>query len=204
METIIAIRCRASSHNIVTSSRSTNRPDRAYQFRMMKHLSVFAAIVALATTTSLAIDDIHILPSRIKLDSSKNNTGNTNVESTDIAYSVEVNSSSFKELTGVTVKYNIFYEIVRVGAKGESDVKLSAGSHTFPSLLTNKAVKFETEPIKLAKASLDAGWFYTNGASAKASDRVVGVWFKAFDSTGKQIGEYVNPASVTTKRKWKD
>lgn len=171
---------------------------------MMKHLSVFAAIVALATTTSLAIDDIHILPSRIKLDSSKNNTGNTNVESTDIAYSVEVNSSSFKELTGVTVKYNIFYEIVRVGAKGESDVKLSAGSHTFPSLLTNKAVKFETEPIKLAKSSLDAGWFYTNGASAKASDRVVGVWFKAFDSTGKQIGEYVNPASVTTKRKWKD
>jgi hypothetical protein len=173
---------------------------------MMKNLLIFPALIALALipTTSLAIDDIHILPSRIKLDSSKSNKSNTNVESTDIAYSVEVNSSSFKELTGVTVKYNIFYEVVRLGAKGESDVKLSAGSHTFPSLLTNRAVKFETEPIKLEKASLDAGWYFTNGASSKAKDRVVGVWFKAFDSAGKQIGEYANPPSVSTKQKWKD
>ena len=72
------------------------------------------------------------------------------------------------------------------------------------ALLGNKAVEFETDPIKLEKASLDPGWYYANGASSRAQDKVVGVWFKAFDSTGKQIGEYTNPASVAQKQKWKD
>lgn len=175
-------------------------------FRMMKALFIFATVTVLAfvPASSLAIDDVHILPSRIKLDSSKSEKGQAKVESADIAYSVQVNSSAFKELTDVVVKYNIFYEVVRLGSKGESDIKLSSGSHTFPSLLTNKPDKFETEPIKLEQSSLDPGWYFVNGASGKAKDRVVGVWFKAFDSTGKQIGEYTNPPSVSTKRKWKD
>jgi hypothetical protein len=171
---------------------------------MMKTLCIFAVFVALATTTSLAIDDVRILPSRIKLDSAKSTKGSTNVDSTVIAYSVEVTSTSFKELTGVTVKYNIFYEVARLGSKGEQEVKLSSGSHTIPSLLTNKPVLFETEPIKLNQVSLDDGWHFVNGASTKAKDRVVGVWIKAFDSTGKQIGEYINPSSLTAKQKWKD
>jgi len=167
-------------------------------------LSVAAAL-ALIPLTSLAIDEIHILPSPVKLDSSKkNNKGNTNVESKDIAYSVKVTSSSFKEVTDVTVKYNIYYQVMELGQKGDPDIKLCSGSHTIPSLLTNKAVEFETDPIKLEKASLDAGWYFANGASAKSRDKVVGVWFKAFDSTGKQIGEYTNPSSVATKQKWKD
>jgi hypothetical protein len=171
----------------------------------MRFLLLAAIGLALLPATSPAFDDIHILPSRIKLDSSKNhNKDNTNVESKDIAYSVKVTSSSFKELANVTVKYNIFYQVVELGSKGEPDIKLSSGSHTIPSLLTNKPVEFETDPIKLAKASLDPGWSFGNGASASAQDKVVGVWLKAFDSTGKQIGEYINPESVSKKQKWKD
>lgn len=172
----------------------------------MKNLFILsaAAVLALIPATSLAIDDIHILPTPKKLDASRSNKGNTNVESKDIAYSVKVTSSSFKEVTNVTVKYNIFYQVTELGQKGDSDIKLCSGSHTIPSLLTNKAVEFETDPIKLEKASLDAGWYFANGASARSRDKVVGVWFKAFDSTGKQIGEYTNPSSVSTKQKWKD
>lgn len=171
-----------------------------------KKLIVFslAAAIALVPATSLCIDDVHIVPSRIKLDASRNNKGNTNTETKDIAYSVKVTSSSFKELTNVTVKYNIFYQVSELGQKGEAEMKLCAGSHTIPSLLTSKTVEFETDPIKLEKASLDAGWYFANGASGRSMDKVVGVWFKAFDSTGKQIGEYTNPASVSTKQKWKE
>jgi hypothetical protein len=56
----------------------------------------------------------------------------------------------------------------------------------------------------LDKASLDAGWYFANGASAKSRDKVVGIWFKAFDSAGKQIGEYINPTTLTKKQKWKE
>jgi hypothetical protein len=173
----------------------------------MNKFFVLSAAIALSLipATSLAMDEIQMLPTRIKLDSSKKNSkGNVNVESKDIAYSVTVKSSAFKEVTNVTVKYNIFYQVMELGSKGDPEIKLSAGSHTFPSLLTNKAVEFETDPIKLEKASLDPGWYYANGASSRAQDKVVGVWFKAFDSTGKQIGEYTNPASVAQKQKWKD
>ena len=173
---------------------------------MKKFFFLSASIVlALIPATSLAMDEIQMLPTRVKLDSSKsNNKSHVNVESKDIAYSVKVTSTFFKDVENVTVKYNIFYQVMDLGSKGEPDTKLSAGSHTFPILLGNKAVEFETDPIKLAKAALDPGWYYTNGASARAQDKVVGVWMKAFDSTGKQIGEYTNPSSVGQKQKWKD
>lgn len=173
---------------------------------MQKHFIWLTAIVlALPPATSSALDDVKILPTPIKLDTSKNrNEANTTVESKDIAYTVKVTSSFFSEITNVTVKYNIFYEVAELGSKSEPGVKLRAGSHTFPSLLTNKPVTFDTEPIKLEKATLDGGWYFSNGASGRTKDKVVGVWFKAFDSTGKQIGEYINPTTLTRKQKWKD
>ena len=173
----------------------------------MKTCFLLLAVIGLTLlpATSRAFDDVQIMPTRTKLDSSKNrNRSNTTVESKDIAYTVKVTSSSFKELANVTVKYKIFYQVAELGSKSEPEIKLSAGSHTIPSLLTNKPVEFETDAIKLEKASLDPGWYYANGASSKAQDKVVGLWFKAFDSTGKQIGEYTNPSSVATKQKWKD
>ena len=171
----------------------------------MRFLLLAAIGLALIPATSLAFDDVQITPSRTKLDSSKNrNKGNVNSESKDIAYTVKVNSSSFKELKDVTVKYKIFYQVVELGSKSEPEIKLSAGSHTIPSLLTNKPVEFETDAIKLEKASLDPGWYYANGASSRAQDKVVGLWFKAFDSTGKQIGEYCNLNSATKNKKWED
>jgi len=172
---------------------------------MRKFLLLLAAIVpAFLPAASRAVDEIKILPSRVKLDTTKSDKGNTYVESSKIVYKVEVSSSSFSELTNVIVKYNIFYQVSELGRTGDPEVKLSTGSHAIPSLRTNRPVEFETDPINLAKGALDAGWYFDNGASPTIRDKVVGLWFKAFDSTGKQIGEYTNPASVTQKRKWKD
>lgn len=164
-------------------------------------LVVLLAFVAGAA----AFDDIQILPTRNKLDSSTSRgEKNTTVQSKEIAYTVKVTSHAFKELANITVKYNIFYEASQLGSTAAPEIKVSAGSHVFPSLLTNKPDEFQTEPVKLEKAALDAGWYYKNGGTTMAKDKVVGVWFKAFDSTGKQIGEYANPTTVSTKQKWKD
>jgi hypothetical protein len=168
-------------------------------------LLLAAAALSLVPATSMGIDSIKILPTPVKLDSSREvNKGNANVETKEIAYTVKVTSSSFSEVTDTTVKYNIFYEVSELGRKGDPDIKLSTGSHLIPSLLTNKSVEFETDRIKLEKTTLDSGWYFGNGASSKTRDKVVGVWFKAFDSTGKQIGEYINPTTLSNKQKWKD
>jgi hypothetical protein len=166
---------------------------------------LLSALLLVGVAESRALDDIKILPTPVKLDSVRETgKGNTNIESKKIAYTVKVTSSSFSEIQNVAVKYNIFYQVSELGQKGDPEVKVSAGSHTFPSLLTNRPQEFETDPIRLDKASLDAGWYFANGASAKSRDKVVGVWFKAFDSTGKKIGEYINPSTLTNKRKWKE
>ena len=173
----------------------------------MKTCFLFLAAIGLTLlpATSLALDDVQIMPSRTKLNSSKNHSrGDTSSESKDIAYTVKVNSSSFKELTNVTVKYKIYYQVAELGSKSDPELKLSAGSHTIPSLLTNKPVEFETDAIKLEKAALDPGWRFANGASTVAQDKVVGLWFKAFDSTGKQIGEYCSLNSTAKNKKWED
>jgi len=172
---------------------------------MQKILTLAAAIIVFAGAQAAALDEIQFLPTRTKLDSDKNRAGSdTTVETKEIAYTVKVTSRSFKELLDVTVKYNVFYEDSQLGSTAEPEIKCSAGSHVFPSLLTNKPVEFATETIKLDKASLDPGWYFASGASSKAKDKVVGLWFKAFDSSGKQIGEYANPTTVAKKRKWKD
>lgn len=172
---------------------------------MQKLFILLAAVLSLLPAASMGIDSIKILATPVKLDSSREvNNANANVETKEIAYTVKVTSSSFSELTDVTVKYNIFYQVMELGSKSDPDIKLSAGAHKFPSLLTNRPVEFETDPIKLEKASLDPGWHFTDGAAAKTRDKVVGVWFKAFDSTGKLIGEYINPTTLSNKQKWRD
>lgn len=166
---------------------------------------LLVCVAAFGAVKALAIDDIEMLPTRIKLDSAKNRAqSNITVESTDIAYAVKVNSRAFKELNNVTVRYNIFYLVAELGSTADPEIKVSTGSHVFDSLLTNKTEVFNTEPIKLEKAALDGGWYFKSGASGRTKDRVVGIWLKAFDATGQQIGEYVNPSTVPKKQKWKD
>ena len=85
---------------------------------MKTRFLLLAAIgLFLLPATSRAFDDVQIMPSRTKLDSSKNrNKGSINSESKDIAYTVKVTSSSFKELTNVTVNYKIFYQVAELGS----------------------------------------------------------------------------------------
>lgn len=172
---------------------------------MQKLFILLAAALSLLPVASMGIDSVKILPTPVKLDSSKSRTNDrASIESKDIAYTVVVTSTAFSELMDVTVKYNIFYQVMELGSKSDPDIKVSAGDHKFPSLLTNRPVEFETDAIKLEKATLDPGWHFVDGASAKTRDKVVGVWFKAFDSTGKQVGEYINPTTLSNKQKWRD
>jgi len=156
-------------------------------------------------TFAFALDDIQIVPTRKKLDEEKARTSsNTSVQSKQIAYSVKVTSRVFKELQNVTIKYNIFYEAAQLGSTAKPEVKTASGSESFPSLLTNKSVEFDTEAVQLDNAALDGGWYFSGGGKSVAKDKVVGIWFKAFDADGKTIGEYFNPSSVPQKRKWKE
>jgi hypothetical protein len=163
------------------------------------------ATLALSSVTASALDDVTILPSRRKLDEDKSRTSSSSSEVTKaITYSVKVTNRAFRELQNVTVKYNIFYEDMEMGSKMEGDVKAVSGSETIPNIPSNKTAEFETKPIKLKKESLDSGWSFRDGGKSSARDKVVGVWFKAFNAEGQQVGEYANPTTVPKKMTWKE
>lgn len=170
----------------------------------MKH--AFLLVLALGVfSTAVASDDVKIQPTRRTLETEKKREGgNQSSEQSEIAYKVVVTSKAFRTLPNVTIRYNIFYADSELGSTADPEVRTKTGSHTFESLLTNKPVEFITDPVKLEAAKLDSNWYFKSGAKNKAEDKVVGLWFKAFDETGKQVGEYKQPSTVATKRTWKE
>lgn len=150
-------------------------------------------------------NDVTFTASRKRLDYSKEKQGgNKLVEEKEIVYTVKATSKSFRDLTDVVIKYNILYEEEEHGSTEKAKVKELAGKKVLPGMLTNKPVEFDTDPITLSQAKLASNWYFTSGASRKAKDRVVGLWFRAFDAEGNPLGEYSNPSTVRTKYSWKE
>ena len=159
----------------------------------------------LAGELQASSNDVTFTASRKRLDYSKErSSANTVVQEKEIVYTVKATSKSFKDLTDVLIKYNIFYEDEEHGSTEKPKVRELAGKTVLPSMLTNKPVEFDTDPITLSEAKLAANWYFTSGASRKAKDRVVGLWFRAFDSEGNLLGEYMNPSTVGSKFSWKE
>ncbi len=159
----------------------------------------------LAGEALASANDVTFTASRKRLDYSKDlSAGNKLVEEKEIVYTVKATSKSFKDLTDVVIKYNILYEEEEHGSTEKPKVRELAGKTVLPKMLTNKPVEFDTEAITLSQAKLASNWYFTTGASRKAKDRVVGLWFRAFDSEGTLLGEYTNPSSVISKYSWKE
>ncbi len=149
--------------------------------------------------------DVTFTASRKRLDYSKDTSaGNKLIEEKEIVYAVKATSKSFRDLADVVIKYNILYEEEQHGSTAKPQIRELAGKTILPIMQTNKAVEFDTDPITLTQAKLASNWVFTSGASRKSKDRVVGLWFRAFDSEGNLLGEYMNPSTVGTKYSWKE
>ncbi len=167
-------------------------------------LTVLVAM-AVSVLPVMAMDDIEITAARKKLDSSKDNPmAGIMTQEKSIIYVATVENTAFKPLENVTVKYNIFYEDVELGSTAKPVVKSIKGARAFASIPRSDKVEFDTDPITLGNDSVGGNYYFANGGESRARDKVVGVWFKAFDSAGKMIGEYANPSTVPKKQTWKD
>jgi hypothetical protein len=170
----------------------------------MKYKALFLVLLlGLSVTPSeAALSDVQITATKLKLDEKQERKTNVTVKSKEIAYSVTVQSKSFKPIENLEIKYMVFYHDEKSGEKNEAGEKSFIGVEKIPMLEANRSVSFNTKPLVLTSEALDAGWYYANGAASQAKDRTTGVWFRAY-ANGQMIGEYANPASITS-RTWKD
>ncbi len=170
--------------------------------------TLFAQVIALSLLAVCAshaqLQDVQLTVTRQKLDEQKSKgTGPTTVTTKEVSYRVTVQNRTFKAMPELTVKYMIFFEMPEPGSK-ESVTKSNKGSEKIMSLEANRSTTFDTKPFKLETEQLDPGWFYANGASNKAKDRVAGIWVRAYNTEGKIVGEYVNPTTLSKKNDWKE
>ena len=70
-------------------------------------------------------------------------------------------------------------------------------------LASNRTATFETNPFKLTKEELDAGWYWVGSEKSRLKDKVTGVWIRAY-ANGTLVGEYSNPTTVPKKKEWKE
>lgn len=174
-------------------------------------ISLAAAILTLAITGSALADldsasDVTFTVAREKLDDSSRQAGKDSavtVETRELVYKVTVTNASFKPMPTVVVKYNIYYTVTEPG-ETKTKIGTTAGSHTLQNVGVGADAIFDTDPFKLQSSQLAGGWYYGNGAPPAASDQALGYWFKAFDASGKLLGEYMNPDSLARKVTWKD
>jgi hypothetical protein len=151
------------------------------------------------------LQDVAITAQKKRLDQQKERVdGNATVTTQELIYVIGVQNKRFQPQPQVVVKYAIYLEDEKGGSTEKGVARAHRGEETLKDLAANATVTFETKPFQLSKEELDAGWVYTSGAGSRAKDRVQGIWIRAYDASGKMIGEYANPSTVAKKNVWKD
>ena len=150
------------------------------------------------------LQDVAITAARQRLSQGTSRPGgNLTVTTQEIIYNVTVENKTFKPITNLQVKYMIFYKDPHAGSTTKA-VNLSFnGEETLPLVEANRTATFATKSMKLKSESLDGGYFYENGGASNASDKVVGLWFRAY-ANGKMVGEYANPTNIAKSEDWKE
>jgi len=114
---------------------------------------------------------------------------------------VKIQSHVFKPVPELEARYIIFVKRQRLGQnRGEDKIDKVKGSSKVADLKSGMTTTFLTSEVTLKQEFLAPGWIMVSGAN-RAEDSVLGVWVKLFDGT-KQVAEYVNPSTLTTKYKW--
>lgn len=116
-------------------------------------------------------------------------------------YTVTVENQSFKALSNLDVKYIIYVTRKQLGAKGPPRKGTTSGSSTIMSLESLAKTSFDTDPVKLTKATVTGGAYFADGASLTADDSITGIWVRVYQN-GNLITEYTSPEGLNTTEKW--
>ena len=163
-------------------------------------LAVFLCCAPLAHAAGPVKIDIAVIPKKENGD--KKRSGNITKEETLYQYTVKLANGSFSPAAGLSAQYRVF--VRDDSGKGtNSQQKLNRREFTaaVPDIPNLGSYSFDTEPVKLEKATLDGGWYYLNGQRNRVADKVAGVWIRVFQGD-KIVGEYVNPSTLAAKEKF--
>lgn len=145
--------------------------------------------------------DIHVTAKRVDASQPTNQgDGTRTISKEHWNYEVTVENKSFKPLSSIEARYNVFYKTEQLGAKDPAKLERQSGTFSIDALQPHERKTFTTNAVELNKSHLTGNWIYSNGARIHAEDTLVGVWVRVYQS-GQQLGEYANPSTLL-KEQW--
>ena len=163
-------------------------------------------LVALLAPCLLQAGDIKITAARKRVDASqaKMESEYTNSSEEKWRYEAQLVNGGFKPAPPLKARYIIFVQRQELGGKpGTETVEKLKGEAEVAALASHANGSFATNEVLLHHGSLVGERHYPNGGRIKAQDVILGIWIKLFDGT-TEVGEYVNPHTLTVKNKWEE
>src|ERR1700680_2368220 len=112
--------------------------------------------IAAATIAYAAISDveIHCSPKRVDASMPKNEGDDRTVSKEHWNYEATVENKTFKPLSGLELKYVVFYKTEQLGSKAEPKTERQTGSLSVSELRPHEKKSFTTNSVELNKSHL--------------------------------------------------
>ena len=113
---------------------------------------------------------------------------------------VTIENKTFKDLSGLEMKYVIFFKHEKLGGRDAATPRRQSGSLTIDLLKPHEKKSVTTNSVELNNAHLAPNYYYSDGGRQKAQDTLGGLWVRVYQN-GQQLAEYANPSTLT-KEHW--
>jgi hypothetical protein len=156
------------------------------------------AIGFLATSMLAAIPDvdIHAVAKRIDATAPRNEGNETRaVWEEHWNYEVTLENKRFQPLTGLEVRYMIFYKTEKLGSTALAQEQHQSGTYSLDTLNPHQRMSFTTNSVELKKSHLNGNWRFRSGGRSKAEEALVGICVRVYRA-GQLVGEFADPSAL--------
>jgi hypothetical protein len=162
---------------------------------------LLAAVMCAALAVGAGLDALEIRAVAKRVDANQaQNQGHRAVSKEHWSYDITVQNKLFQPLSGLDVRYMVFYTTAELGSKETALQQHQSGNFTIDLLQSQERKGSATGPVELDKAHIIGRRHFINGGRIKAQDTLVGVWVRVYRG-GQLIGEYANPSTLM-KEHW--
>ena len=160
----------------------------------------FLALSVASGRSEISEIEIHCVPKKVDGNANQpSRAGHVTRAKEHWAYDVTVENKTFKDLSGLEMRYVIFFNKEKLAARDAAASRRQAGSLTIGSLKPHEKKSFTTDAIELDSARLGSNYYYADGGRQKAQDTLGGLWVRVYQD-GQQVAEYANPSTLTKER----
>jgi len=145
--------------------------------------------------------EIHCVPKKVDASANQNSGSGSIMRAKERwSYDVTIENKTFKDLSGLEMKYVIFFKQEKLAVKDAATTKRQSGSITIGLLKPHEKKSVTTNSVELDKTQLVGNYYYPDGGRQKAQDTLGGLWVRVYQN-GQQLAEYANPSTLM-KEHW--